>query len=186
MSLQRCYLDGVPGELISSTLCGFCDASLKAYARVVYLLLEANSRNSVKFVAAKTRIAPLQSQTIPRLELLSALLLARLMVAVTQSLETELPLSPPRCFTDSTVFLCWIKGINKTWKTFVQNRVTEIRKLTSPDCWKCCPGKDNPADIPSRGFTPLELSVSTLWPGLVKVNPQEWKKFKFQKSACQN
>ena len=31
---------------------------------------------------AKTKVAPLQAQTIPRLELLSALLLSRLMVSV--------------------------------------------------------------------------------------------------------
>lgn len=46
---------------------------------------------------------------------------------------------------------------------FVQNRVKEIRKLITPDCWSHCPGKENPADIPSRRLTPLELSVNTLW-----------------------
>ncbi len=162
-SISRCYLSGMQGELVSYTLCGFCDASQKAYAGVVYLLMETSGGHSVKFVAAKTRVAPLQCQTIPRLELLSAVLLARLLSAVTQSLESELQLCAPHCYTDSTVSLCWIKGVDKTWKVFVQNRVNEIRKLTAPDCWRHCPGKDNPADIPSRGLTPLELSVSTLW-----------------------
>ena len=163
ISLPRCYFESVPEELISCTLCGFCDASLKAYAGVIYVLLETNVGYSVKFVAAKTRVAPIQCQTIPRLELLSALLLARLLSTVTESLECELTLSPPRCFTDSTVSLCWIKGSDKTWKAFVQNRVTEIRKLIPPDSWNHCPGKSNPADIPSRGLTPLERSTSTLW-----------------------
>ena len=176
-SITRGYLSGLQGEPISYTLCGFCDASEKAYAGVVYLLVETRSYQSVKFVAAKTRVAPLQSQTIPRLELLSAVLLARLLSAVTQSLQSELQLCPPHCYTDSTVSLCWIKGINKTWKVFVQNRVNEIRKLTPPDCWRHCPGKDNPADIPSRGLTPLELSVSTLWqngpPWLGEGEPRE-------------
>ena len=116
LSVPRCYLDGVPGEPVSATLCGFCDASQKAYAGVIYLLLETDSRYAVKFVAAKTRVAPLQSQTIPRLELLAAVLLSRLLYAVTQSLESEMPLSPSRCFMDSTVSLCWIKGVDKIWK----------------------------------------------------------------------
>lgn len=30
-------------------------------------------------------------------------------------------------------------------------------------CWNHSPGKGNPADVPSRGLTPLELSVSVLW-----------------------
>ena len=163
LSLPRCYLHSVPDEPVSYSLCGFCDASQKAYAGVVYLLVETSSGYTARFVAAKTRVAPLQPQTIPRLELLSALLLSRLLSAVTQSLESEMQLSPPRCFTDSTVSLGWIKGVKKTWKVFVQNRVTEIRRLTTPDCWSHCPGKENPADIPSRGLTPLELSVCTLW-----------------------
>ena len=57
-------------------------------------------------------------------------------VADEQSLECELQLSPARCFTDSTVALCWIKGTDKSWKPFVQNCVDEIRKLTLPEFWK--------------------------------------------------
>ena len=45
----------------------------------------------VKFVASKTRVSPISGQTIPRLELLSALLLAMLMMSVVSSLELELP-----------------------------------------------------------------------------------------------
>ncbi len=56
-------------------ICGFGDASTQAYAAVVYLVLQTNSSISVRFVVSKTRVAPLQPQTIPRLELLSALLL---------------------------------------------------------------------------------------------------------------
>lgn len=92
--------------------------------------IETEASRSVRFVAAKTRVAPLKEQTIPRLKLLSALLLARLITNIAESLEDELPLSPPICSTDSTVALCWING---TWKPFVQNRVCEIRKLIPPE-----------------------------------------------------
>ena len=152
ISIPRCYFNGVSDDLVSCTLCGFCDASLKAYAGVVYLLMETTTKPLVKYIAAKTRVSPLKEQTIPRLELLSALLLSRLLTSVTQSLECELQLSPARCFTDSTVALCWIKGTDKSWKPFVQNRVDEIRKLTPPESWKHCSGKGNPADLPSRGL----------------------------------
>ena len=102
ISIPRCYFDGVSEDIISCTLCGFCDAS---YAGVVYLLIKTESGFLVQFVAAKTRVSPLKEQTIPRLELLSALLLFRLLTSVMESLGDELQLLPPRCFTDSTVAL---------------------------------------------------------------------------------
>ena len=163
ISIPRCYFEGISEEIISCTLCGFCDASIKAYAGVVYLLLDTSAGYSAKFVAAKIRVAPLQQQTIPRLELLSALLLARLLSTIAKSLESDLKLSSPCCFTDSMVSLCWIKGRDKTWKTFVQNRVDEIIRLVPPDCWRHCRDTENPVDVPSRGTTPLELSTKVLW-----------------------
>ena len=155
--------------MISFQPCGFCDASCKAYAAVVYLLLETSAGCKVQFVASKTRVAPLKSQTIPRLELLSAVLLARLMSSITQAIEGEVTLSKPHCFTDSIVSLFWIRGVEKSWKPFVQNRVSEIRKLLGPDCWSHCAGKDNPANIPLRGLSPEELATSNLW-----MNGPDW------------
>lgn len=34
---------------------------------------------------------------------------------------------------------------------------------TIQNIWGHCPGKENPADLPSRGLTPTELSTSALW-----------------------
>ena len=143
-------------------LYGFCDASATAYAAVVYLVEEDDVRYS-SFVVSKTRVSPLKLQTIPRLELLSAVLLSRLLKNVTTCLTTLLRLEEPRCFTDSQVALFWIRGVEKEWKPFVQHRVEEIRRLTSVHCWSHCAGKNNPADIPSRGLTSLELSTNNLW-----------------------
>ena len=78
------------------------------------------------------------------------------------SLDTRLSLEDPRCFTDAQVALFWIKGVEKEWKPFVQHRVNEIRRLVPTECWGHCAGKNNPADIPSRGLTALELSVNKL------------------------
>ena len=38
ISTPRCYLESISEEIMSCTLCGFCDASTKAYAGVMYLL----------------------------------------------------------------------------------------------------------------------------------------------------
>ena len=101
--LSRCYLEGITEQILSYHLCGFCDASLKAYAAVVYLILDTSTQRHIRILASKTRVAPLKTQTIPRLELLSALLLARLMDSVAHALEGEVSLASPHCFSDSTV-----------------------------------------------------------------------------------
>ncbi len=160
LSIPRCYLASHEGAVTSRFLCGFCDASTQAYAAVTYLITRTENNIEVSFITAKTRVAPLQSQTIPRLELLSALLLARLITTVADSLASTLPQLKLRC---SKVALYWIQGVDKEWKPFVRNRVVEIRQKVPPERWFHCPGETNPADLPSRGLSLLELSVNTLW-----------------------
>ena len=175
--IPRCYVNLVQKQLSGYELCGFCDASLKAYAAVVYLRREGETGCNVDFVASKTRVAPLKRQTIPRLELLSALLLARLIASITKALQDEVQVSQFSCFTDSTVALHWILGVDKSWKPFVQNRVSEIRRLLPPELWMHCSGKDNPADLPSRGLTMQELAASELW-----MNGPAWLKGRLDSS----
>ena len=58
---------------------GFSDASHRAYAAVVYMRsLYSNGRIGVRLVSSKSRVAPLKKESIPHLELLGAVLLARL------------------------------------------------------------------------------------------------------------
>ena len=169
-SLRGCQPITIPRYYASSfdcidsfQLCGFCDASNSAYAAVIFLLMRRGAEWTTKIVASKSRVSPLKPQTIPRLELMGALLLARLIVSTTNSLSSELKLDPPVCYTDSKITLFWLRGIDKDWKPFVHNRVKEIRQLVSVEHWYHCPGKDNPADAPSRGMTPSELRGHTLW-----------------------
>ena len=161
VSIPRCLLEGICQEVKVYALHGFCDASKDAYAAVVYLVMKTATSQVVKFVTSKTRVSPSHKQTIPRLELLLALLLAKLINSITGSLEPLLPLSQPICYTDSKVALYWILGSDKEWKQFVQNRVSEIRKLLPIASWKHCSGR--PADLLSRGLTLAELSVNELW-----------------------
>lgn len=89
--------------------------------------------------------------------------MARLISHVGEALKPELDIINLTCWTDSKVALAWIKGERREWKPFVQNRVNEIRTLVPMNSGRHCRGKNNPADIPSRGLSPSELSVCALW-----------------------
>lgn len=76
-------------------------------------MLRSDTDVAVKFVVAKTKVAPLQPQMIPRLELLSAFLLSKLIVSTMNSLNPTLKELDVRLYTDSQVALYWILGVRK-------------------------------------------------------------------------
>ena len=94
----------------------------------------------------------MKEQTIPCLELLGANILARLTAKVQECLSKEdCKLKELEIFnwTDSMTVLCWITN-DKLRKQYVLHRVREIHRLTAKESWGFCPGKENPADLPSR------------------------------------
>ena len=97
MMLPRCYLGNPVNEFTQYRLYGFCNTSVIAYAAVVYLSEETPHGTYLEFVVSKTQVSPLKAQTIPRLELLSALLLARLISNVRQ-FKVPIPLARTKMF----------------------------------------------------------------------------------------
>lgn len=72
-------------EYMRLSLHVFTDASSRAYAAAAYLRIEdAEGKETVNLVASKCRLAPPSGDTKPRLELLSALLGARLLNSLRQ------------------------------------------------------------------------------------------------------
>ncbi|XP_068987466.1 uncharacterized protein [Bombus flavifrons] len=149
---------------------GFCDAIEKAYGACVYLRsTNPEGHTQSQILTARSKVAPLKSLTIPRLELSGALLLASLMSLIKKSLTINV--SRIVYWTDSTIVLQWIKSSPHTLKTFVANRVAEIQTKTNIDDWRHVPTNDNPADLISRGQTPKEFLRPTIW-----KNGPEWLK----------
>ena len=110
----------------------------------------SDERIEVKFLCGKTKVAPLKTLTIPRLELLSCLLLSTLLSECKLALQRKIKIDKTFCWSDSEVALCWIKGKEKIWKPWVENRVVKIRKAVDRDCWFHVPGTLNPADRPTK------------------------------------
>ena len=64
---------------------------------------------------------------------------------------------------DSMVALAWIQSDAHRWTQSVANRVTQIQELTGREHWTHCPGKENPADLVTRGLFVEQLVASELW-----------------------
>ena len=129
---------------------GFSDSSKELYCAVVYLRLISNDGVKLSFLASKTKVAPLKTLTIPRLELLGCLLLSKLIKEVLEGIKGRIKLDKIVCWSDSQVALCWIRGKEKSWEPWVENRVVSIRNVVDRDSWRFVKGEVNPADVPTR------------------------------------
>ncbi|GBO41971.1 hypothetical protein AVEN_98228-1 [Araneus ventricosus] len=141
---------------------GFTDASEKANGAAIYVRCLSNSgKISTNLLCSKSRIAPLKSVTIPRLELCAAVLLAKLAQKTITSMKISFHSTV--LWTDSTIVLAWIQKDPTVLKPFVRNRVSAIQNLTEINSWKHVPSKENPADIISRGIDPEKIQDCNLW-----------------------
>ena len=153
---------GYDEDTQSIELIGFCDASQRAYSAVVYLkVTRKNATCTTSLLMAKTKVAPIRTVSIPRLELCGAVLLKNLLLHITTLLEV--PVSRIRCFTDSKIVLAWLAKPANSWKTFVGNRVSSIQSELKKASWHHVKSRENPADLNSRGLAWAELDQSTLW-----------------------
>ena len=150
--IDKCLYDARLGNATECYLHGFADASKKAYCAVVYLVYRTeNGEVCARVIASKTRVAPLKELSIPRLELMSATILAQLVSTIRAALSSQLKLDGVRYWLDSKTAFCWIRNKGE-WKQFVRHRVDEILRLTNKNERAHVSPEENPADIGSRGI----------------------------------
>jgi len=162
------------------TIHAFSDASERAYGTVVYSRNEfENGEVSVRLIAAKSKVAPIVAISIPRLELMAAILTMELTMAIKDAIELDI--SKCTFWSDSMNVLYWIHSQSRQYKPFVANRVGTIHQHSSPYQWRHVPTKENPADLASRGTSVDQLANSELWwegPEFLKQNPEHWPPLK--------
>lgn len=160
IEIDRCVLIEDAADI---ELHGFADASQSAYGAAVYVRsVNSHSQVKVQLLCAKSRVAPLQQQTLPKLELMAAALLAELVTVVRESLD--LPIKKDVLYSDSTIVLSWLRmESSRVQSVFVRNRVSKIQMLTKDAEWRHIDSENNPADHVSRGLYPSQILHNELW-----------------------
>ena len=157
-------------------LCTFADASEKGYAAVSYVVCDYGFERSVSFALGKVRVPPSKRQlTIPRLELLAAVLAAELATTI----QEELPITFSQTYywTDSITVMHYVRNRDLRLKSFVANRVSKIHELTAQGTWSHVRTHENAADVGTRGLSPRDSSRIKLWlegPSFLRLPPNEW------------
>ena len=146
--------------LISRHLKVFCYASKYTYAATVYLRQQTGDRCINSLIFSKARLAPNKDISIPLLELLAALIGVRCIRFVERELKLEIE-QKHNMWLDSQCVLNWI-GSKRTLTTFIENRLTEIRKDREIN-FHYIASLENPGDLASRGLGPEELRDNGRW-----------------------
>lgn len=150
--IERCYKPKNFGHLASYQLHCFADASELGMGVVIYLrITDENKVVHCSFVMGKSRVAPLKSMTIPRMELAAATLAVKLSKLVDDQLDY--PIEKIHFWTDSMSVLRYIANTKTRFQTFVANRLAIIHAATNFDQWHYVNTKENPADCASRGVS---------------------------------
>lgn len=122
--IPRFYFTNMPTEI---ELHGFCGASEKAFGAAIYIRgLSPDNLPSVQLVISKSRVAPIKKQTLPRLKLCGAVLLAELAYKVRAMFKLEYYVSLVRLWCDSMIALSWIHTASDKLEPFIGNRVQKV------------------------------------------------------------
>ena len=111
----------------------FCDASTTPHAAVVYIRQSFDVSVHTRMLTAKTRVAPIRSLCVPRVELCTALLRGNLVEAVSSSLsDRRFPKPKVYAWTDSTVTHAWLQDFPESGRHLMTTVLQKFRRSFHP------------------------------------------------------
>ena len=115
LHIPRSYIDWPLSQHAKVELHAFGDASEVAYATAIYIrVVPKEGKASTSLVMSKTRVSPVRKISLPRLELMAAVITPRLCIYVKDAIDC--PISRIVCWTDNSSTLHWIRGSASQWK----------------------------------------------------------------------
>ena len=124
LQVHRCLQPGTGSA--ETPIHTFVDASKDAFGAVSYVRnVRRDEVVETRFIASKTKVAPLATMSIPRLELSAAVMGLRLSQSVSKVLQ--MAIGRTIFWSESTNTLWWIRGNGRCFKPFVANRIGEIQ-----------------------------------------------------------
>ena len=157
----------------------FSDGGEQAYGAVIFLRWKlVDGDYQCVPVMIKAFVAPLKKKSIPRLELLGCLALARMYVTCVKALEFTKAHEWERFFwVDSSTVLSWIRTPPREFRPFVSARVAEIQESIGADQARYIKSNHNPADALTRGIHPNHLMKWAEGPSFLELPEENWPNF---------
>lgn len=164
----------------------FADASAKAYGVAVYVRTKCDGKWKAQLLCSRSKVAPLKTLTIPRLEL-SAVELSCKLINKLRGIN-RFKTAPLYLWTDSEIVLNWTRKDSNLLTPFVGNRIANIFKVATPGQIRHIRSEENPADVLSRGSTIKELLTNRLWwngPAMLRQNEDDWPEWSNKKCTSE-
>ena len=148
VTFRRCVKPD--GPVVGKPVLVMCnDGSSQAMCATAHIRWELENGEFECFLyASKTRVAPLQKLTIPRLEMQSAVLATRLSKSIIE--HSNLEFDNVVHILDSTCTLATFQNDTAVFNDFTSNRKAEVLNSTQVKQWNHIESKKNIADLGTR------------------------------------
>lgn len=175
IEIPRCYIPNSLRPTESIQLHIFTDASENGYAAVAFFRVYNGKQVHCTIIGAKSKVAPLHATSIPRLELMAAVLGVRLKAAILRAHRYEI--NRIMFWTDSTTVIQWIRSDHRRYKQFVALRIGEILESSDMSDWRWISTKQNVADIATKFKSNHVMQSTSSWfvgPEFLYTNENDW------------